>query len=176
MMARIAAFILLIAGAMAAVGPATANDWKFYRYPDEGFAVEFPGVPQTTVMKVTVKQFVRGIQYIATDDDGTEYLGQGLLYQKTFRKNYTTDILLRTAIDGAMKAGKCSIRSERNYSFPVAFAREVVFEKCEDNQAGRSRVLLVADWLYFVLSIGRPGVEASADTDRFISSFGVIGK
>ena len=173
-MARIARFILLIAGAMAAVAPAAANDWKPYRYPNEGFAVEFPGVPRTTVMDVPVKQFVRGVQYLATDDAGTEYLGQALLYQQAIRKNNTTDKILRVSIDGAKDAGKCSIRSERNYSFPGAFAREVVFEKCEGT-AGKSRVLLLGDWLYFILSIGRPGVETSADADRFISSFSVIG-
>jgi len=84
--------------------------------------------------------------------------------------------LLRVAIDGAKNAGKCSIRSEVNYSFPGAVAREVVFDKCEGGVAGRSRVVLLDDWLFFVLAIGKTGIETTADADRFISSFGVIGK
>ena len=82
-MAGIARLILLLmAGLMAAAGAASANDWKVYRYPDDGFAAEFPGVPKFFDMKPPQQQFVRGVQYLAKDDSGTEYLGQALLYQK----------------------------------------------------------------------------------------------
>ncbi len=176
-MAGIARLILLLmAGLMAAAGAASANDWKVYRYPDDGFAAEFPGVPKFFDMKPPQQQFVRGVQYLAKDDSGTEYLGQALLYQKFIRQNNTTDKILRVSIDGAKDAGKCAIRSERNYSFPGAFAREVVVEKCESGVAGKSRILLVGDWIYYILAMGKPGVETSADADRFINSFSLIGK
>jgi len=61
-------------------GTAAANDWKFYRYPNDGFTAEFPGPPRTTQMNVAANTFVRGIQYLATDDVRTEYLGQTLIY------------------------------------------------------------------------------------------------
>jgi hypothetical protein len=167
---------LSIAAVLMAAGPAAANNWKVYRYPNEGFAAEFPGVPKFTDMKPPREQFVRGVQQIATDDAGTEYMGQALLYQPFIRKNNTTDKILRVSIDGAKDAGKCSIRIERNYSFPAAVAREVMFEKCGGNTAGKSHVLLIGDWLYFVLVLGKTGVETTADADRFINSFSVIGK
>ena len=134
-MTRIAAFILFIAGVAAAVGPAFANDWKIYRYPNERFAVEFPNVPKTIDMKAPVEQYVRGIQYLSSDDVGTEYLAQGTLYRKFIRQNHKPDKILRVAIDGVKDAGKCSIRSERNYSFPGAIARELVLEKCSGGKA-----------------------------------------
>ncbi len=175
-MLKAVSFLFVVAVIAAGAGPAVANDWKTYRYPNEGFAVEFPGAPRTIDMNAPAAQFVRGIQYLATDDAKNEYLGQALHYQKFIRQNNTTDKILRVVIDGAKDAAKCSIRSEKNYSFPGAFAREVVIEKCEGGVAGKSRVLLLGDWLYFVLAMGRPGIETSADADRFIGSFSVIGK
>jgi hypothetical protein len=166
---------LLFAAVAAATTPVAANDWKIYRYPKEGFAAEYPGLPRFIDMNAPHEQFVRGVQYLATDDASTEYLGQALLYQPFIRKNNTPDKILRVSIDGANSAGKCSIRSERNYSFPGAVAREVAFENCEGMVAGRSRVFLVGDWLYFVLVIGKTGVETTADADRFIKSFSLIG-
>jgi hypothetical protein len=155
------------------IGPAGANNWKTYSYQEENFSAEFPGVPKAKNMTVDNRQWVRGIQYIA-NDAGSEYLGQGLLYQPQIPRKYPVDTLLRTAIDGAKNAGKCRIRSESNYSFAGATAREVIFEKCTGGQAAKSRFMVVRDWLYLILAIGNPGVEASADTDRFLASFRLI--
>jgi hypothetical protein len=166
--------LVVAAGAVALAGPAAANDWKTYAYQEENISAEFPGVPKATTMTVDTRQWVRGVQYIATDDAGSEFLAQGLLYQPQIPRQYPADTLLRTAIDGAKNAGKCSIRSESNYSFPGATAREVIFEKCTGDQAAKSRFMLVRDWLYLILTIGKPGVEASADTDRFLASFRLI--
>lgn len=176
MSATVRLIALLIAGIVVTAGSAAANQWKVYRFPQEGFAAEFPGAPKLIDMKAPHETFVRGVQQLATDDAGTEYMGQTLIYQPAIRKNNTVDKILRVSIDGAKDAGKCSIRSERNYSFPGAIAREVVFEKCEGNVAGKSRVLLVGDSLYFVLAIGKSGIEKTAEADRFINSFSLIGK
>jgi hypothetical protein len=173
-MLRFATLALLAVGALAPAGPAAANDWKTYTYQEENFSAEFPGVPKATTMSVDARQWVRGVQYIATDDPGTEYLGQGLLYQPQIPRQYPADALLRTAIDGAKNAGKCNIRSETNYNFPGSTAREVIFENCTGGQAAKSRFMLVHDWLYLILTIGKPGIEASADTDRFLASFRLL--
>jgi hypothetical protein len=155
------------------VGPAGANNWRTYSYQDEHFSAEFPGIPKAKTMTVDNRQWVRGVQYIANDASG-EYLGQGMLYQPQIPRQYSSDVRLRTAIDGAKNAGRCNIRSERNYSFAGATAREVIFENCAGGQAAKSRFMLVHDWLYLILTIGKPGIEASADSDRFLASFRLI--
>ena len=79
--------VILTAGFLATVGAAAANEWKVYRYPQEGFAAEFPGVPRSIDMKAPQDTFVRGVQQLAKDDAGTEYMGQTLIYQPSVRKN-----------------------------------------------------------------------------------------
>jgi len=53
-----------------------ANNWKTYSYQEENFSAEFPGVPKAKNMTVDNRQWVRGIQYIASDA-GSEYIRRG---------------------------------------------------------------------------------------------------
>jgi hypothetical protein len=175
-MLKFAMFLLIATGVVTTAGRADADDWTTYRYQEEGFSVEFPGVPKATAMDVEIKNWVRGVQYLATDSARSEYLGQAMRYQPQTRQQYSSDVLLRSAIDGAMKAGKCRIRSERNFSFPGATAREVVFENCDGTHVSKARFLLVRDWHYLVLTYGALGVEKSPDSDRFLNSFHLLSQ
>lgn len=156
-------------------GPAAANDWKQYRFPDEGFALEFPAVPATKELPSS-PQRVRGIQRTAKDDAGTEYMGQATLYQPGVRTKYPADVLLRAAIDGLRNAGKCTLRDARDVTLAGAAARDVILDKCAEASTAKARFVLLGDWLYLVLAIGRPGIEESKDTARLLDSFTVIAK
>jgi hypothetical protein len=164
-----------LAACACAAGPGAADEWKQYRYPDEGFAVEFPRAPTTKELPSS-PQRVRGIQRTAQDDAGTEYMGQATLYQPGVRAKYPAVVLLRAAIDGLRNAGKCTLREARDFPFPGAVAREVILDKCGEGSTAKARFVLLGDWLYLVLAIGRPGIEQSADTSRLLDSFTVIGK
>lgn len=164
---------LAICACLAAA--AAADDWQLYRYPDEGFALAFPAAPSTRDLSPS-PQRVRGIQRTARDDAGTEYLGQATLYQPGVRARHSADALLRAAIDGVRNAGKCSLREARDVAVPGAVAREVVFENCGEGNAAKARLVLLGDWLYLVLAMGRPGIDESAGTARLLDSFAVISK
>jgi hypothetical protein len=170
---RILAAVAACACAVAA--PAVAADWKQYRYPDEGFAVEFPAPPAAKELPPS-PQRLRGLQRSAMDDAGTEYLAQATLYQPGVRSKYPAETLLRAAIDGLRNAGKCTQREARDVTFPGATAREVILDKCGEGSTAKARFVLLGDWLYLVVAIGRPGIEQSAGTARLIDSFTVIAK
>ena len=86
-----------LAACAAFAAAAAADEWKQYRYPDEGFALEFPAVPTAKALPSS-PQRVRGIQRTARDDAGTEYLSQATLYQPGVRAKYPADVLLRAAV------------------------------------------------------------------------------
>ena len=59
-------FVALLATGMADNAIA-ADDWKLYRYPGEGFALEFPGAPKLSDKKVDPEIMVRGRRYMAAN-------------------------------------------------------------------------------------------------------------
>jgi hypothetical protein len=153
---------------------AAADDWKPYRYPQEGFALELPAPPATRELPPS-PQRVRGVQRTAQDDAGTEYMSQATLYQPGTRMRYSADMLLGAAVGGLVKSGQCTLRETRDVPGLGELAREVVLDKCGEGNTARARFILKGDWLYLVLAIGRPGIEANAATARLLGSFTIIG-
>src|SRR5262249_32309972 len=150
-----------------------ADEWKVYSYPDEGFAAEFPRVPKRTDFDAR-KNLVRLVQYFTTDEDGNEYLGQAMLLRPYVRAYNALETIFRLSIDGAKNTANCRIRSERNFPFSGALAREVIYEKCINDAVGRSYFVLRDDWMYLVLAMGRPGIENGPDAERFVKSLRLI--
>jgi hypothetical protein len=172
---RVLGFLSALVAAVAGSVGFAAADWQLTRYSDLRFAIEFPGTPTASKMQLSADAWVLGRQYLVGDEGVTKaYLGQGMRYVHEYRAKYSTDRLLRVAIDGARDAGTCALRSERPYAFPGAAAREVIFENCKNLPVFKSRVILLGDWLYFIGVGGPAGTEENANTKRFRDSFSVI--
>jgi len=63
-------FIILVLGALAAGGPAAAQSWQEYSYPDDFFSVIFPAAPkvETTTYQVADDRSVRARIYSVNQD------------------------------------------------------------------------------------------------------------
>jgi hypothetical protein len=155
-----------------------ADEWKTYRYPQDGFAIEFPGVPAPQEQKLDPKRLLRDSQYWFEKGDVAYGIGASLFHHNIIAGR-TPDMQIAAVIEGVRGSLKCTIRSQRPLSFPGATARELIMEKCQTTSGGvaRQRVLIAGDWLYQVMVLGsKPGTEDSDDNKRFLDSFSLTAR
>ena len=155
-----------------------ADEWKTYRYSQDGFAIDFPGSPAPQEQKLDPKRMLRDNQYWFEKGDIAFGIGASLFHHNIIAGR-TPDKQIEAVIEGVRGSLKCTIRSQRPLSFPGATAREFVMEKCQTISGGvaRQRVLIAGDWLYQVMVLGStPGTEDSDDTKRFLDSFSLTAR
>ncbi|HEX2655542.1 MAG TPA: hypothetical protein VHN11_18080 [Xanthobacteraceae bacterium] len=154
-----------------------AEEWKPYRYPKDGFVVEFPSAPKPEDALGDTRKILRFRQYWV---DGSEVaFGVGAaLYRHNVMTSVSSDQALRSAIEGAGSAMGCSIRSEREVTLAGTMAREVVFDRCERaGMVAKQRFYVVGDWLYQAMVLGTiPDLETAPNVKRFLESFGLIAE
>lgn len=173
---RLAWFAALLTVALASAVQA-ADDWKTYRYPQEGFSADFPTQPLAQEQKPDPQRTIRSFQYWS--DRGDVAFGvSAALFQHSVISNQPPDKQILNVIEGVRTSLKCAIRSQREISLPGAMAREIVFEKCQGTlQGARQRIVIAGDWLYQVMVLGsKPGLADSADTKRFLESFSLTAR
>jgi hypothetical protein len=154
-----------------------ADDWKTYRYPQDGFAAEYPIPPAAQDQKAEPQRIIRGVQYWSERDDVAFGVGATLFLHKTIA-GLPADRQIHNVIEGVRGSLKCSIRSQRAITFPGAAAREVIFDKCPAPLvAVVERIFIAGDRLFQVMVLGnKPGIENSPDTKRFLESFSLIAQ
>jgi hypothetical protein len=164
---------------MFALGDAVqaADDWKIYRYPQYGFAAEYPIPPQPQEQKADPKRTIRNIQYWSDKGD-VAYGVNATLFIHSVLASLPPDKQIQNVLQGVRGSLKCSIRSQRPITFPGATAREIIFEKCPPPLVdAKQRILIVGDWLYQLLVLGnKAGVPESPDTQRFLQSFSLVAQ
>ena len=168
---RLAWFAALLTVALAS-GVQAADDWKTYRYPQEGFSADFPTQPVPQEQKPDPQRTIRNFQYWS--DQGDVAFGiSATLFQHSVIANQPPDKQILNVIEGVRKSLKCGIRSQRAISLPGATASEIVFEKCQGTlQGAQQRIVIAGDWLYQVMVLGsKPGLADSGDAKRFLESF-----
>jgi hypothetical protein len=154
-----------------------ADDWKIYRYPNYGFAAEYPTEPKPQEQKLDPKRLIRNIQYWS-DLGEVAYGVNAALFHHKIIAGLPPDKQIQNVLEGVRGSLKCSIRSQRAITFPGGIAREIVFEKCPAPLVdAKQRILIVGDWLYQLLVLGsKPGIPESPDTKRFLKSFSVVAQ
>jgi hypothetical protein len=90
-------FVILVLGTLAASGPAAAQSWKEYNYPDDFFAVVFPAAPkvETTTYQVANDRSVRARVYSVQQD--------GALFKVTVAELAGTGLEESAVIDHAIR-------------------------------------------------------------------------
>lgn len=90
-------FIILLVGALAAGGPAAAQSWKEYSYPDDYFSVVFPAAPkvETTTYQVADGSSVQARVYSVSQD--------GVLLKVTVAELANTGLEESAIIDHAIR-------------------------------------------------------------------------
>jgi hypothetical protein len=162
---------LALAGAVQA-----ADDWKTYRYPQYGFAAEYPIPPKALDQKPEPQRVIRAIQYWSERDDVAFGVNATYFLHKII-SGQPPDKLIQNVIEGVRGSLKCSIRSQRALTFPGATAREVIFDKCSAPIAeAQERIFIAGDRLFQVMVLGKSGIVESSDTKRFLESFSLIAQ
>ncbi len=154
-----------------------ADEWKVYRYPEYGFAAEYPTPPKPQETKIDPKRLIRNAQYWSDQGD-VAYGVNAALFQRSVISSLPPDKQIQNVLEGVRGSLKCSIKSQRLITFPGGTAREIIFEKCPAPMVGaKQRILIVGDWLYQLLVLGtKPGVPESPSTKRFLESFSLVAQ
>ncbi len=172
---RLVSIVFLVVATSAGLA---ADEWKTYRFPQDGFAADFPSPVTPQDQKPDAKRMVRHNQYWSDQGDVAFGVSAAHFHHKIIVAE-APDKHLKGVIERVRGSLECTVRSQREVSFPGATAREVVFEKCKKLSGGvaKQRLLVAGDWLYQVMVLGtKPGIEDSADTKRFLESFSLTAR
>jgi len=154
-----------------------ADEWKTYRYPQDGFAADFPTAPVSQDQKSDPKRTIRDMQYWS--DLGEVAFGVGAsLFHHNVIAALPLDKQILNVIEGVRSSLKCVIRSKQAISLPGATGREIVFDKCPGMAGGaKQRIFIAGDRLFQVMVLGnKSGLADSVDTKRFLESFGLTAQ
>ena len=156
---------------------AEAVEWKTYRYPQYGFAAEYPSPPDPQEQKIDPKRLIRNMQYWA-DLGEVAYGVNAALFLHSVIAGQPAEKQIDAVLSGVRGSLKCSVRSQRPFTFPGGTGREIIFDKCPAPLVdAKQRILIVGDWLYQLLVLGsKAGVPENPDTDRFLKSFSVVAQ
>lgn len=154
-----------------------ADEWKTYRYPQDGFVADFPTQPNPEDQKPGPERMIRHNQYWSEKGDIAFGVSAALFHHKIIAAE-SADAHLRGVIERVKESLQCAIRSESSISFPGATAREVVLDNCKKFPgSAKQRIILAGDWLYQVMVLGtKPDVAGDSETKRFLESFSITAR
>jgi hypothetical protein len=158
-------------------GAQAADDWKIYRYPQDGFAAEYPIPPAPQEDPPEPARFIRSAQYWS-ERDNVAFGISATLFLHPVIAGQPPDKTVQNVIEGVRGSMKCTIHSQRAISLPGAVAREVIFDKCPAPIVEVvERVYVAGDRMIQVMVLGsKTGIIDAADTKRFMESFNLIAQ
>lgn len=168
----------LVAAVSAAIvcSAAAADEWKTYRYPQDGFAADFPTPPDPQDQKPDPERMIRDHQYWSDKGDIAFGVGASLFHHKIIAAA-PADTQLQNVIEGVRASLQCTVHSQRAIAFPGAAAREVVLDNCKKiSGSAKQRIILAGDWLYQVMVLGTKDIAGDSQTKRFLESFSVTAR
>lgn len=168
----------LVAAASAAIvcSAEAADEWKTYRYPQDGFVADFPTPPNPQDEKPGPERQIRHHQYWSDKGDIAFGVSAVLFHHKIIAAQ-PADTQLRGVIERVRESLQCVIRSESSIAFPGAAAREVVLDNCKKiSGSAKQRIILAGDWLYQVMVLGTKDVAGDSETKRFLESFSITAR
>ena len=146
---------------------AHAQEWRTYTYPDPGFAIQFPGVPnvQTTKLKDSVGLTLPVTRYVVRRD-GVEYTLSVVDYSSTNADSLST---IGEAAKSFSAKGKVSASTGARVN--GSHGRELTITESDGSRSDIA-VFFVNNHLYTAVGRALPPnpLERSADMARFIQS------
>lgn len=133
-------------------GSATAADiWRLFQFEEDGFAIDFPQIPEITNQALIGDSRIRTDEYYVGIGSYT-FMVTAVLFPHVSREQIgRDDSLLRRLID--IFVANCAIHNERPILIRGAAAREIHAENCEKSPA-TMRYYFVDDWLYQIVVVG----------------------
>ena len=160
----------------AAWGGAAAAQaqWSQYRYPDVGFAVQFPGAPKISSTPLAGTTPATHHQYQA-EAAGKVYRISAIAFANG-RGPENPDLVYLDRLVAAYAVGsKTTLRSQNPITIAGHPALEAVTEDVAHDRYHLLDVLAAGPHVYLVISEGPKGHETSTDAKRFRDSFTLIG-
>ena len=154
------------APAAAPPAPAAAApvQWQTFASAADGFAVDFPGTPESIPGNLDPAKEVSDRRW-AVSRDGTAWLVAAV----QFKERLDPETALNGGVAGVK--GSCEINDERRTSYPGGITTDFIVHKCPDGTVMRARLYAHGEWFYQALVVGREGVDARPETKRFFDSF-----
>lgn len=171
---RVRAALAIVCIAACSGLAAAQEQWSQYRYPDQGFAVQFPGVPKLTSTP------------LAGPTPATHHLYQAQAAGKAYsisaiafangRGPANADLAYLDRLVASYAVGsKTTLRSQNPTTLAGRPALEAVTEDAALDRYHLLDVLAAGARVYLVISEGPKGHETSSDAKRFRDSFTLIG-
>ncbi len=173
---RLALLVALLTAAWVSNVQA-ADEWKTYRYPQDGFTAEFPAAPDVEHPKFNPRRNIRDTQYWSEANGVTYGVGASLFHHRVIASEPSAKQLVNV-VDAVRRSLKCSLGSARTISLPGATGREAVLVKCKQISGDAMiRAVIAGDRLFQLMVLGGPpGLADSADTKRFMKSFSLTAQ
>jgi hypothetical protein len=170
---RFAASAAALCFAIAIGAPAqetSAQDWKTYSYPADGFSASYPSIPEIQKREIpTAAGSFELRSYIVTASDSAMFVG--VCDYGAAAADRTPDTMLQGAKNGALTNSKSHLISENKITLGIYQGLE--FESESDSAHFYARIYIVGTTLYQTLvvsPIGKPypGIK------QFLDSFQLI--
>jgi hypothetical protein len=157
---------ILFAGLVMS-GEASAEEWQTYTYPDPGFAIQFPGVPdvQTTKLKNSVGMTLPLTRYVVRGD-GVQYTLSVVNYSST-----NADALSTIGETARSLSTQGKVNEDRGARVNGNHGRELTITESDGSRSDIA-IFFVDHHLYTAVGQALPPnpMERSADTARFRES------
>jgi hypothetical protein len=145
----------------------SAQEWQTYTYPDPGFAIQFPGVPdvQTTTLKNSVGMTLPVTRYVVRQD-GVQYTLTIVNYSST-----NADALSTIGETARSLSTKGKVNEDRGARVNGNHGRELTITESDGSRSDIA-IFFVGHHLYTAVGQALPPnpTERSADTARFRES------
>jgi hypothetical protein len=163
--------IVLIVATLAGGGPVLAESWREYSYPDQFFAVAFPGAPQmeTTTYEVADNRAVEAQVYSVRQENALFKITVAQLADTGLGESAVIDHAIKTTSEGGEVKVNIPHRINRVYGRQLSIA----------GPDGIRSMVAVFDYngrLYQIEGKALPaGDDATADAIRFVQSLVFTG-
>lgn len=153
-------------------GAAHAQGWQTYTYPDPGFAIEFPGIPnvQTTKSRNAAGVTVPVTQYVVRQD-GVQYTLSVANYSRT-----NADALRTISETARSFTAKGRVNANTGARVNGNHGRELTITETDGSRSDIA-IFFVNNYLYTAVGEALPpnAVQRATDTARFQRSLRFLG-
>jgi hypothetical protein len=164
-------FIILLLGALAAGGPAAAQSWKEYSYPDDFFSVVFPAAPkvENTIYQAAYDRSVRARAYSVSQSSALFKVTVAELANTGLDENAVVDHAIRMLSEGS------EVKVNIPHRIDQVYGRQLSLMTAD----GSRSLVALFDYkgrFYLIDGTALPGASAAiVDTIRFQQSLIFIG-
>jgi hypothetical protein len=158
-----------------APAPQDAVQWSEFQSPERGFAISFPGTPQTTSAPVTGQNPLNRYSFKAYEGDDTVYSVVVLEYSSGKAPNPPEPDLYVKMVSSYAKDSQSRVRKRGDKTIAGQEGFEAIMDDGKAKAEHLVSIVPAGDRIYMLISAGPRGHATSDDAERFRHSFRIIG-